>query len=83
MRPRDCIDEVSGNRMTKGTGGKARKKRRPQWRVGGLDKGIAAAAAAVLGQLYQWHPRSRRRKEPSPKPEPFDVRATFGELNQR
>jgi len=47
------------------------------------NKGIAFSAAAVLGQLYQWRPDLKRKREGPREPGRFDVQAVFDALNKR
>ena len=68
--------------MTSKVSGKPQKTLRPRGSAIELDDGLAAAAAAVLGQLYGWHPRLKPREEAPQMPEQFDVRATFDALNR-
>jgi hypothetical protein len=68
--------------VTKPTTGKA-SGRKPRSRDLRADKGIALAAAGVLGQLYQWGPGLKQTAAVARERRPFDVQAVFDALTRK
>ena len=80
----DRFGHGSSTRMAKSTSVKASgRKPRSRQRDRRVEKGIALAAAAVLGQVFQWRPGLARTPTRLREPAPFDVQAVFDALNKR